>query len=101
VFPEVFCQDLPREVGAAMAATQRPAALATLGEPSGTPAWRGIPSWYMVASSDRVIPPGAERIMAERAGATTTEIESSHVAMISHADEVTTLIRDAVTATAG
>jgi len=101
VFPQVFCQDLPTEVGSAMAATQRPAALATLVEPSGAPAWRGIPSWYLVASSDRVIPPGAERVMAERAGATTIEIESSHVAMISHADEVTSLVRDAVAATAG
>ncbi len=99
VFPEVFCQDLPPEVGKAMATTQRPAALASLVQPSGPPAWRDIPSWYLVASSDRVIPPGAERIMAERAGATTIEIESSHVAMISHADEVTSLIRDAVAAT--
>jgi pimeloyl-ACP methyl ester carboxylesterase len=101
VFPDVFCQDLPTEVGMAMAATQRPAALASLVQPSGPPAWRDIPSWYLVASSDRVIPPGAERIMAERAGATTIEIESSHVAMISHADEVTSLIRDAVAATVG
>ncbi|MDQ2699415.1 MAG: alpha/beta hydrolase, partial [Actinomycetota bacterium] len=81
------------------ATTQRPAALASLVQPSGPPAWRDIPSWYLVASSDRVIPPGAERIMAERAGATMIEIESSHVAMISHADEVTSLIRDALAAT--
>ncbi len=100
VFPQVFCQDLPTEVGAAMAATQRPAALASLVQPSGPPAWRSIPSWYMVASSDRVIPPAAERIMAERAGATTVEIESSHVAMISHPDEVTALVREAIAATA-
>ena len=100
VFPQVFCQDLPTEVGAAMGATQRPAALASLVQPSGPPAWRSIPSWYMVASSDRVIPPAAERIMAERAGATTVEIESSHVAMISHPDEVTALVREAIAATA-
>lgn len=101
VFPQVFCQDLPPEVGAAMAATQRPSAFASLVEPSGPPAWRGIPSWYLVASSDLVIPPGAERFMAQRAGATTIEIDSSHVAMISHPDEVTSLIRDAVAATTG
>ena len=101
VFPQVFCQDLPTEVGAAMGATQRPAALATLAQPSGPPAWRDIPTWYLVGSSDRVISPGAERVMAERSGATTVEIESSHVAMISHPEEVTSLIRDAVTATAG
>ena len=59
-----------------------------------------LATWYMVASSDRVIPPAAERIMAERAGATTVEIESSHVAMISHPDEVTALVREAIAATA-
>lgn len=100
VFPQVFCQDLAPDVAAAMAAAQRPAALASLVQPSGPPAWRSIPSWYLVASSDRVIPAAAERVMAERAGATTVEIESSHVAMISHPDEVASLIRDAVTATA-
>ena len=101
VFPQAFCQDLPEEVGAAMAAMQRPAAFATFVQPSGPPAWRSIPSWYLVASSDRIIPPGAERFMAKRAGATTIEIESSHVAMISHPDEVTSLIRQAVAATIG
>jgi pimeloyl-ACP methyl ester carboxylesterase len=101
VFPQVFCQDLPVELATVMGAAQRPAALASLVQPSGPPAWRDIPSWYMVASSDRVIPPAAERVMAERAGATTVEIESSHVAMISHPDEVLSLIRAAVSATAG
>ena len=52
--------------------------------PSGPPAWETIPSWYLVASQDRIIPPEAERAMAERAGATTVEIDSSHVAMMSH-----------------
>ncbi len=99
LFPDVFCQDLPRDLARAMGAAQRPAALASLVQPSGVPAWRAIPSWYLVASSDRVIPASAERAMAARAGATTVEIESSHVAMISHPDEVTALIRDAVTAT--
>jgi pimeloyl-ACP methyl ester carboxylesterase len=77
------------------AAGQRPAAFATLGEPSGPPAWAGIPSWYLVASSDRAIPPTAERAMAARADATTVEIESSHVAMISHPNVVTDLILQA------
>ncbi|MBO3086045.1 alpha/beta fold hydrolase [Cellulomonas fengjieae] len=98
IFPQVFCQDLPPEEGAIMALSQRPAALATLGEPSGPPAWKSLPAWYLVASSDRVIPPAAERAMALRAGATTVEIESSHVAMISHPDEVTALIQQAIDA---
>ena len=81
-----------------MAVSQRPAALATLGEPSGPPAWKTLPSWYLVASQDRVIPPAAERAMAERAGSTTVEIDSSHVAMISHPDEVADLIQQAIAA---
>ena len=98
IFPQAFCQDLPAELAAVMAAAQRPAALATLVEPSGPPAWKTVPSWYLVASEDRVIPPAAERVMAARAGATVVEIDSSHVAMISHPDEVTALIRQAIDA---
>ena len=78
-----------------MAVTQRPGALAALGTPSGTPAWKTIPSWYLVASQDRIIPPEAERAMAERAGSTVVEIRSSHVAMMSHPREVTRVIQRA------
>ena len=60
-----------------------------------TPAWKTIPSWYLVAAQDHTIPPEAERAMAERAGATTIEIDSSHVAMMSHPDVVAQLILDA------
>ena len=98
VFPQAFCQDLPPEQAAIMAVSQRPAALATLGEPSGPPAWKTLPSWYLVASQDRVIPPAAERAMAARAGSTTVEVDSSHVAMISHPDEVAALIQQAIDA---
>ena len=56
IFPQTFCQDLDPQVGAVMAATQRPAALASLVIPSGPPAWKSLPSWFLVASSDRVIP---------------------------------------------
>jgi len=88
IFPQAFCQDLPEEQARIMAYSQRPAALAALVEPSGPPAWKNLPSWYMIATEDRVIPPAAERIMAERAGATISEVSSSHVAMITHPDEV-------------
>ena len=98
IFHDVFCQDLPADQAAAMAAGQRPGALASLVIPSGPPAWKDILSYYMVASQDRVIDPAAERIMGERAGATMVEIDSSHVAMISHPDEVADLIRRAATA---
>jgi pimeloyl-ACP methyl ester carboxylesterase len=98
-FHEVFCADLPAATAATMAAAQRPSTLSSGAEPSGDPAWKRIPSWYMVARQDRVIPPDAERFMAKRAGAHTVEMDSSHVAMISHPDAVTDLIRSAASGT--
>lgn len=98
-FPSMFAQDVPEADAAAMAATQRPAALATLGAPSGVPAWKTIPSWYLVSSDDRIIPAEAERFMAARASARTVEIRSSHVAMITHPEDVADLILDAARTT--
>ncbi len=77
VFREAFCADCSASTAAVMAATQRPGALATLSEPSGVPAWKTIPSWYLVASQDHAIPPAAERFMAARMHAHTVEINSS------------------------
>jgi pimeloyl-ACP methyl ester carboxylesterase len=94
-FHELFAQDLPPRTTRFMAATQRPGAFAALVSPSGPPAWAEIPSWYLVASQDRIIPPEAERAMAERAGSTVVEIDSSHVAMMSHPSAVTRLIQEA------
>ncbi|RSN15502.1 alpha/beta hydrolase [Nonomuraea sp. WAC 01424] len=91
-FRTLFAQDLPRSTTGFMAATQRPGAPTALVTPSGPPAWRSVPSWYLIARQDRIIPPEAERAMAKRAGATTVEIDSSHVAMMSHPDMVTNLI---------
>ncbi|GAA2042167.1 alpha/beta hydrolase [Agromyces tropicus] len=94
-FHELFAGDLPKKQAAVMAASQRPAALQALFTPSGVPAWKSIPSWYIVASQDHTIPPEAERVMAERAGSTTIELDSSHVAMISHPADVADVILDA------
>lgn len=94
-FGELFAQDLPPRTSRFMAATQRPGALAALVTESGPPAWAEIPSWYMVATQDRIIPPEAERAMAERAGARVVEVDSSHVVMMSHPRAVTKLIREA------
>ncbi len=94
-FHRLFAQDLPQRTTRVMAATQRPGALAALLAPSGAPAWADIPSWYVVANQDRIIPPEAERAMAERAGSRVVEIDSSHVVMMSHPGAVTTLIRKA------
>jgi pimeloyl-ACP methyl ester carboxylesterase len=98
VFRDVFAGDLPRQTTAAMAASQRPADLGLLTEASGAPAWATIPSWYLVATQDKVIPPATQRFMAKRAHATTIEIRSSHVAMTSHPDESTLPIVAAVRA---
>jgi hypothetical protein len=51
--------------------------------PSGAPAWKTLPSWAVIGTEDRIIPPGAQRRMAERAGATITEVNASHVSMVS------------------
>ena len=94
-FGELFAQDLPARTTRFMAATQRPGALAALLTESGPAAWEEIPSWYVVATEDRIIPPEAERAMAERAGSEVVEIESSHVVMMSHPAAVTRLILEA------
>jgi pimeloyl-ACP methyl ester carboxylesterase len=94
-FHRLFAQDLPRSKTALMAASQRPGALGALVPPSGTPAWKTIPSWYLVAKQDRIIPPEAERAMAARANARTVSINSSHVAMMSHPRTVVKLIEAA------
>ena len=94
-FREVFAQDLPARRTAVMASAQRPLVASALGTPSGAPAWRDIPSWYLVAAHDNAIPPEAERAMAARARSHTIEIASSHVAMLSHPQRVADLIRTA------
>ncbi|WP_353813621.1 alpha/beta fold hydrolase [Agromyces sp. SYSU T00266] len=94
-FRELFAADLPKKQTDVMAASQRPAALQALFTPSGEPAWKTIPSWYVVASQDHTIPPEAERVMAARAGSTTIEIDSSHVVMMSHPGDVANVILDA------
>src|SRR3712207_8653437 len=68
---------------ALMAATQRPLAELVFSEPTGVPAWKNLPSWAVVSTGDKVVGTDAVRSMAERAGATITEAEGSHVIMIS------------------
>lgn len=98
-FRKIFAADVPAKEAAVMAAGQRPATLRTLAEPSGVPAWKTIPSWYLVAHDDKAIPPAAERFMAKRAKAHTVEINSSHAAMVSHPKAVTSLVLAAAAAT--
>jgi len=95
VFRDVFAADLPAATTAVMAASQRPGAISTLSDLSGVPAWKTIPSWYMVANQDHAIPPALERFMAARMHAHTVQVDSSHVAMMSHPGAVTDLILSA------
>lgn len=98
-FTRLFAQDLPKQVAGFMAVSQRPGALASLVTPSGAPAWKEIPSWYMVAGNDNIIPPEAQRVMADRAGATTVEVKSSHVPMMSRPSKVVDLMNQAIDGT--
>src|SRR5262245_15330251 len=76
-----FATCLTAKAKAVVPATQRPATIGALNEPSGTPAWRTIPSWYLIGSKDRIIPPSAERAMAKRAGSTITEYDAGHLGL--------------------
>jgi pimeloyl-ACP methyl ester carboxylesterase len=90
-----FAQDLTPEEQALIAATQRPAALAGLGEPSGPPAWKEVPAWAVIGTQDRIITPGSQRQMAEHANAEITEVDASHVSMVSKPDAIVDVIRTA------
>jgi pimeloyl-ACP methyl ester carboxylesterase len=75
-----------------MATAQRPLTLAGNVEKSTAPAWKTIPSWYLVGRQDRIFTAAAQRFMAERADAHTIEIDSSHASYVSHPATVTKLI---------
>jgi pimeloyl-ACP methyl ester carboxylesterase len=94
-FRDVFAGDLPSATTDLMWAGQRPADLRTLQEPSGVPAWKTIPSWYLVARNDQVLPAATQRFMAQRAAARIAEVGASHVAMIAQPAATADLIRRA------
>jgi pimeloyl-ACP methyl ester carboxylesterase len=96
---DAFAGDLSDQQAALIAATQRPVADAAFGEPNGPPAWKHLPSWAVVATGDRAAGTDVVRSMAERAGATITEIEGSHVIMVSQPQAVADVILQAVAAT--
>src|SRR5215213_2510369 len=95
-FHDAFAADLPAEQTAVMAATQRPIAELAFPEPSGVPAWKTLPSWAVVTTGDKTVGSDVVRSMAERAGATITEVEGSHVIMISQPQVVTDVILTAL-----
>jgi len=94
-FVNHFAADVDPVKARVMFAVQQALSATALQEVMGVPAWKSVPSWYLVAADDQAIPPDAERLFAKRMGATTVEVPSSHVAMVSHPDDVATLIETA------
>ncbi|HWB22376.1 MAG TPA: alpha/beta hydrolase [Gaiellaceae bacterium] len=90
-----FAADVDPNEAKVMHAVQQPLAMSALSTVMGVPAWKSFPSWYLVAENDEAIPPDAERSFASRMGATTVEVPSSHVAMVSHPDDVVKLVEAA------
>jgi pimeloyl-ACP methyl ester carboxylesterase len=97
-FVNHFAADVDPVQAKAMCAVQQALAASAFATQMGVPAWKSLPSWYMVASNDEALPPAAERQFASRMGAITIEIPSSHVAMVSHPDDVCQLIKTAADA---
>lgn len=98
VYREVFAADVPKGEAWTYAVSQRPADIAVLQEPSAAPAWKDIPTWTLVATQDRVIPPDAQRAMAARANATTIEVNASHSVAVSRPGKVADFIDKAAKA---
>jgi pimeloyl-ACP methyl ester carboxylesterase len=82
-----FAADIDPAKAKVMHAVQQPLHTSTLADVMGAPAWKSLPSWYLVAENDEVIPPDAERQFAQRMGADTIEVASGHCAMVSHPEE--------------
>ena len=94
-FAESFAADLPAEQAAFMADSQLPWGVEALNGAVTEPAWRSKPSWYLVATDDRMIPPPAQRFMSERAGTTVVEAPGSHSIYVSQPQAVADLIKQA------
>jgi pimeloyl-ACP methyl ester carboxylesterase len=97
-FVNHFAADVDPVKARVMFAVQQPLHWGTLEEVMGVPAWKALPSWFLVADGDQAIPPDAQRQWAPRMGATTVEVPTNHVAMVSHPDEVLQIIRTAAQA---
>jgi len=97
--PACFANGLPPSQAAVIAATQRPLAASVLGEPSGSPAWKTIPSWAVIGTADKVLPPAEQKFMAQRAGAHITDVNAGHLSMIADPETVAQVIEQAAQTT--
>ena len=100
-YPTCFANTIEAKQAAVLAASQRPITFNAGAEPSGPPAWKTIPSWYLVGTLDKVIPPYLQTFMAERANAQIVQVKAPHPAMISDPDAVARLIERAAHAVSG
>jgi len=97
-FHETFCADLPAEVAAAMAVSQRPLSAAAFTEKATVAGWKNLPAWFLVSEQDNAIPPDCERFMAKRMNATVESVQGSHVAFIARPDIAAGVIQRAIEA---
>src|SRR6266567_4609384 len=95
-FPAAFAADVDEEKAAFMADSQVPWGVGALSGTISEPAWKTKPSWYLVATDDKMIPPPAQRFMSKRTGSTVIEIAGSHAIYVSQPDAVAALIEKAV-----
>ena len=94
-FPASFAADVDSQKAAFMADSQVPWGVDALNGAVSEPAWKTKPSWYLVATDDKMIPPEAQRFMAKRAGSTVTEVAGSHAVYVSQPNAVAAFIEEA------
>jgi len=99
LFITSFASGVPSREANALYAAQRPIAFSAGTVPSGVPAWKTIPSWYVLGTEDQIITPTAQEFMAQRAGATITRVKAGHLSLISRSNAVTSVIEQAALST--
>lgn len=91
-FSEVFAHDIDPTQARILAAIQKPIAAKIFGEKPGKPAWKSLPSWYLISEHDRMLSPETQHFMADRMAATTSVVLGSHASLISHAEQAARII---------
>ncbi|MFE3168899.1 alpha/beta fold hydrolase [Streptomyces sp. NPDC059224] len=97
LFPQIFAGGVDHDKAAVLAAGQRPLAGSALSDPSGEPAWKTLPSWALIGTADKVIPPAEQQVMADRAGSHIVKVNAPHLSMVARPGAVTDLIAAAAT----